>query len=94
MTQFGSQWNPGQRPAVILLRPKKKRQRRGRWAWLWLLVALLGFFYISSQIRIRYSFDDIMALMHVHNTLRYRQGFILGCMVVGIVAVLKVLRLK
>jgi hypothetical protein len=94
MAQQVNQRNHGQRPAVILLRPRRTRQRRFRWELLGLIVALLVFLYIGRYIRILYSFDDIMAACNIIHTLRYRQMVVLGILVVGIVAVAKVLRSK
>ena len=90
-----SQWSPNQfnqRPPVVVQPRRRRIRRKFRWAWITVPVVVLGMIYLISGIDLAFSWSDVTRFLGVENEQRYGLLVVLGLIIVGIVAIVRVLR--
>jgi len=87
-----------QQPQPMPVQPRRPRPRRRnvwqRLHWGWLLVPILIILaaWLATGIEVGISWDAVMDMLSVHNKESYTRLALLGLVVVGVVAVMKLLR--
>ena len=85
----------GQRPMIA--RPRRKRRKppqrwRPKWSILLVPAAILLGAYVISHIEPAFTWDQVMRELGIRNRERYTMLMCLGLVIVGIVAIARVLR--
>ena len=91
MPQYAMQPDP-HKPRIVYVQPRQpKPKRHFRW-WLLLvpLIALLLWILTSKLRTISISWNSVMDFLGVHDRARYTSLAILGCVIVAIVAAIRV----
>lgn len=89
-----SQWpNNFNRQPPIIVRPRRRRRRRGfRWSLVIVPGVILLLIWMASGIEVGFSWDELLDDWGVVNKGRFTRLAVLGVVICGIVAVLRVLR--
>ena len=87
-------YNPNrfhQRP-VLVRPPQRKKKPRFRKAWLYVPITTAIALFVLTHIDVAYSWSDIMEWANVREEEKFTKLCVLGLIVVGVVAVRKILK--
>ena len=92
MPQYAMQPDP-HKPRIVYVQPRQPKQKWHFrwWPWLILLIALLLWKLIPMLGTVRFSWSSVMDLLNIHDRGRYTSLAILGCVIVAMVAVVRIL---
>ena len=91
-------YRQGPQPMPVQPRPRRPRPRRlncwqrMHWGWIWAPLLLVLAAWLATGIEVGVTWNQVMDMLAVHNKESYTRLALLGLLVVGVVAVMKILR--
>ena len=88
------QKRPMYQQPVVMKPPRKERRFRFRKAFILVPLTVLILVWVLRRVQVAVRWDDVLSLLHVKDGERYTELACLAVVLIGIVAVSKVLRSK